>query len=49
MYLIIKTKFNEHYINLLTVNKMAVILSDEYNQLCFCDIVICSHYTENAQ
>ena len=49
MHLIMKTEFDECHINLLTVNEMMVILSDEYNQLCFCDIVICSHYIKNVQ
>ena len=40
---------DEHHINLLTINKMAVILSDEYDQLCFCDIVICFCHTEGTQ
>ena len=44
-----KTESDEHHINLLTVNEMMIILSDEYDQLCFCDIVICSHHIRNAQ
>ena len=40
---------DEHCINLPTANEMAVILPDEYNQVCFHNIVICSHHTEGAQ
>ena len=49
MYLIMKTKFDECCINLFTVNKMAVILPDEYNQLCFYNIVICFYHIKNIQ
>ena len=49
MCLIVKTESDECCINLSTVNEMAVILSDEYDQLCFCNIMICSHHTGGAQ
>ena len=40
MCLIIKEESNQHHINLLTVSEMTVILSDEYNEIYFCDIII---------
>ena len=49
MCLIIKIKSDEHYINLPTVNEMIAILLNEYNQLCFYNIMICFHYTEDIQ
>ena len=49
MHLIMKVEFKECCINLPTVNEMVIILSDEYNQLCFHNIVICSCHTEGAQ
>ena len=49
MHLIIKAESDEHHTNLPTVNEMAVILSDEYNQFCFYDIVICSHHIKDTQ
>ena len=49
MHLTMKTEFDKHHINLPTVNEIAVILSDEYNQICFYNIVICSYHTESAQ
>ena len=44
-----KTEFNKHHINLLIINEIMVILSDEYNQVCFYDIMIYSHHTEGVQ
>ena len=49
MCLIVKTESDECCTNLPTANEMMVILSDEYNQACFCDIVIYSYHTEDAQ
>ena len=49
MCLIMKTESDECHTNLPTANEMAVILPDEYDQVCFCDIVICSCHTEGAQ
>ena len=49
MHLIIKTEFDECYINLPTVNKMAVILSNKYNQLYFYDIIICFYHIRDIQ
>ena len=49
MHLIMKAESNECHTNLLTANEMMVILPNEYDQACFCDIVICSHHTEGAQ
>ena len=48
MHLIMKIKSDEHHINLPTANEMVVILPDEYDQVCFYDIVICSYHTEGA-
>ena len=47
--LVVKAESDEHHTNLPTANEMAVILPDEYDQPCFCDIVICSHHTRGAQ
>ena len=49
MHLIMKAKSDKHHINLLIINKMIVILSDEYDQLCFYDIVICSYHIKGTQ
>ena len=49
MHLVIKAESDECCTNLSTVNEMVVILSDEYDQLCFHDIVICSHHIRDAQ
>ena len=49
MHLIVKTEFNECYINLPTTNEMMIILLNEYNQLCFCDIMICFYHIRDAQ
>ena len=49
MHLIMKAEFDEHCINLPTVNEMVIILSDKYNQLHFCDIVICSCHIKGTQ
>ena len=49
IHLVVEAGSDEHRTNLLTANEMAVILPDEYDQACFCDIVICSRHTEGAQ
>ena len=49
MCLIVKIEFDECCINLPTINEMAVILPDKYDQPCFCNIVICSCHTGGAQ
>ena len=49
MHLIIEVESDECCINLLIANEMTVILPDEYDQVCFCDIVICSHHIRGTQ
>ena len=44
-----KIKSDEHHINLFIINEITVILSDEYNQICFYNIIIYFCHTENAQ
>ena len=49
MHLIVKIKSDEYHINLFTANKIAVILSDKYNQLCFYNIIICFCHIKDIQ
>ena len=49
MHLVVKAGSDEHCTNLLIINEMVIILPDEYNWLCFCDIVICFCHTRGTQ
>ena len=49
MQLIIKEDSDQCYINLLTINELAVILPDEYDKACFWDIVISPCQSEDGQ
>jgi len=49
MRLILKASTNRRYKNLLTSNKVAVIILDKYGNTTFCNIVLIERYTPNKQ
>ena len=49
MCLIMKAESDECCINLPTANEIVIILLDEYNQSCFCDIVVFFCHIKGAQ
>ena len=49
MQLILEAGTNRRYKNLLTSDKVAVIIPDEYGNASICDIMLVERYTFNKQ